>query len=213
MTSQASTLGQFISELMAKYGHSNRSLAATAGVSESAIRNLLKFGVESDAKDPDARTLSRIARALDVDAIRLFRLAGYIPPQAAAHSVRADYLADIFDQLPVQKQDAVLGVLEAMTERMNQKTDIQVMRKDPENPLAGVDTNFPKIARLMANQLVIHYQMTEPVDIEKIEPDVQILHYKWRDLPQTSQERIKALIRHKLSLDYDPTMVDPDWRK
>ncbi len=27
------------------------------------------------------------------------------------------------------------------------------------------------------------------------------------------QERIKALIRHKLSLDTDPTMVDEEWRK
>jgi hypothetical protein len=41
---------------------------------------------------------------------------------------------------------------------------------------------------------------------------VSILQYRWNDLPQSTQERIKALIRHKLSLDYDPTMVDPEWR-
>lgn len=45
-----------------------------------------------------------------------------------------------------------------------------------------------------------------------IEPDVNVLGYIWKDLPTSTQQRVKALIEHKLSLDYDPTMVDPKWR-
>lgn len=209
----ANTLGQFIADLMAKHDYTNRSLAATAGVSESAIRNLLKVGVESGAKDPDARTLSLVAKALDIDALRLFRLAGYIPPIPAAHSVRADYLAEIFDKLPSEKQDAVLGVLEAMADKAEHQSAIREMREDPSNPLAGIDIAVPNLVRLMANHLIVRYQMTEQIESSTIDPEAQILQYKWKDLPQATQERVKALIRHKLSLEYDPTMVDPEWRK
>lgn len=213
MTSEANTLGQFLADLMRKYEHTNRSLAAAAGVSESAIRNLLRVGVRGEAKYPDARTLTLVAKALEVDATRLFRLAGYIPPEPSAHSVRADYLAEIFDELPEEKQDAVLGVLEAMVEKTDRKAAIQKMRDDPKNPLAGLDLNFPKLARLMANQLIADYKLIEPFEANTIDPDAQVMHYKWKELPVSMQERIKALIERKLSLDYDPTMVDPEWRE
>jgi len=35
---------------------------------------------------------------------------------------------------------------------------------------------------------------------------------EWKDLPASTQERVKALIRPTLSLDYDPAMVDTEWR-
>src|SRR4051794_28586427 len=117
MATFANTLGRFLADLMRSQNHNNSSLAAVAGVSESVIRNLLKHGTDSRAKDPDPRTLRRVADALGVDAMMLFRLAGYLPPQADANSVRAEYLADVFDELPPEKQDAVLGVLEAMSDK------------------------------------------------------------------------------------------------
>jgi hypothetical protein len=40
----------------------------------------------------------------------------------------------------------------------------------------------------------------------------KVLQYTWKDLPMSTQQRVKALMEHKLSLDYDPTMVDPEWR-
>lgn len=49
-------------------------------------------------------------------------------------------------------------------------------------------------------------------EIVRIKPETKVLQYLWKDLPASTQERVKALIRHKLSLDYDPTMVDPEWR-
>lgn len=213
MNSSANTLGRFIADLMKKHNHNNSSLAAEAGVSESVIRNLLKHGVETRVKDPDPRTLRQVADALDVDAIMLFRLAGYIPPQANANSVRAEYLADVFDELPSEKQDAVLGVLEAMTDNHTRKEVIQFMREEPANPLAGFDLTSPGLIRLMANKLIAHYQMEAPQESNRIEPDARIQGYTWEDLPLSMQQRIRALIEHKLSLDYNPTMVDPEWRK
>ena len=212
MPSTASTLGRFIADLMAKHDHTNRSLAAAAGVSESAIRNLLKVGEEKGAKDPDARTLSLVAKALDVDALRLFRLAGYIPPEPSAHSIRADYLAEMFDVLPTEKQDAVLGVLEAMIDQPAGRKAIQEMRQNPENLLAGIDLANPGLARTLANELIAEMQMKHANEVTRIRPETKVLQYIWKDLPTSTQQRVKALIEHKLSLDYDPTMVDPEWR-
>lgn len=212
MTSRSTTLGGFIAELMARHQYSNRSLAGVAGISEGAIRNILKHGLETDAKDPDAKTLQVIANALDVHPLRLYRLAGYLPPDEDTHSVRAEFVADIFDRLPSEKQEAVLGVLDAMAGNEKVSKTVQAIRADSDNPLAGFDLQAPKLLRVMANKLIAHYQMTEGVDISRIEDDAKIMQYKWADLPQSTQERIKALIRHKLSLDYDPTMVDPEWR-
>jgi transcriptional regulator with XRE-family HTH domain len=212
MPSTANTLGRFIADLMAKHGHTNRSLAAAAGVSESAIRNLLKVGEAKGSKDPDARTLSLVAKALDVDALRLFRLAGYIPPESSAHSIRADYLAEMFDVLPTEKQDAVLGVLEAMIDRSAGREAIQEMRQNPNNLLAGIDMANRGLTRTLANELIAEMQMRHANEITLIQPQTKVLQYTWKDLPVSTRERVKALIRHKLSLDYDPTMVNPEWR-
>ena len=214
MTSNATTLGRFIAEMMAKHDHSNRSLAAAAGVSESAIRNLLKVGEEKRAKDPDARTLSLVAKALDVDALRLFRLAGYIPPAPAAHSLRADYLAELFDRLSIEKQDAVLGVLEAMMDSNDAKQDIRDLRDNPGKLFAGIHLDNPGIVRTLANQLIIQLDIADAwaARPEIIDPEMYLLFYRWKDLTPTARERVLALVRHKLSLDYDPTMVDPEWR-
>lgn len=212
MPSTASTLGLLIADLMTKHDHTNRSLAAAAGVSESAIRNLLKVGEEKGAKDPDARTLSLVAKALDVDALRLFRLVGYIPPEPSAHSIRADYLADMFDVLPTDKQDAVLGVLEAMIDQPTGRKAIQEMRQNPDNLLSGIDLANPRLARTMANELIAEMQMKHINEVSRIQPETKVLHYLWKDLPVSTRERVKALIRYKLSLDYDPTMVDSEWR-
>jgi hypothetical protein len=213
MSASPYTLGAFVADLMNKQQHNNVSLAETADVSEGVIRNLLKHGIDPKAKDPDARTLRKVADALGVDAVKLFRLAGYIPPAPDANSVRAEYLADVFDNLPPEKQDAVMGVLEAMAEPQREKSAIQEMRRSAHDALAGMDLNFPSMIREAANQLIAQYAMTSPADIDRIESDIVVAGNKWRDLSIATRKRITALIRHKLSLDYDPTMVDPEWRE
>jgi len=213
MTQKATTLGRFVSDLMKVRQLSNRSLATAAGISEGAVRNTLRFGEDPKAKEPDARTLREIANALNVDPLILYRLAGYLPPAPDANSVRAEYLADVFDTLSPEKQDAVMGVLEAMADAPRQKKAIQEMRRYADRALAGIDLTFPAMLREVANQLIVQYRMTAPGDVERIGPDAIVAGNAWRDLPVAVRQRITALIRHKLSLEYDPTMVDPEWRE
>lgn len=212
MTYSSSTLGAFVAELMRKRKHNNVSLAEAARVSEGVIRNLLKVGIDPKAKDPDPRTLRRVADALDIDALMLFRLAGYIQPAPDANSVRAEYLADVFDTLAPEKQDAVMGVLEAMADQEQVKAVIQEIRRGSQPALAGMDINFPALIREAANQLIAHYAMIAPADVSRIDPGIEVLRTQWKDLPEGTRMRIMALIRRKLSLDYDPTMVETEWR-
>lgn len=213
MSHKATTLGSFVSELMEVHQYSNRSLAVAAGISEGAVRNILKYGENPKAKEPDAHTLRDIADALGINPLILYRLAGYLPPAPDANSVRAEYLADVFDHLPSEKQDAVMGVLEAMADAPKEKKTVQEMRRSAHNALAGMDLAFPAMIREAANQLIAQYAMTAPVDVKRIEPEGKIAGNSWRDLPAATRQRITALIRHKLSLEYDPTMVDPEWRE
>jgi transcriptional regulator with XRE-family HTH domain len=213
MTSRSTTLGTFVAELMQKQHFTNRSLAAAAGISEGAVRNLLKFGTETDAKDPDARTLQLVAQALGINPLRLYRLAGYLPPTPDIHSVRAEFVADIFDRLSFEQQLAILGVLDAMVKIPEVSQTVQEIRDNPSHPLAGFDLHATNLTRLIANELIAKYDITEVVDLNRIEPEAQLFNYQWKNLPAGTQERVKALIKHKLALDYDPTMVDPKWRK
>lgn len=214
MKPTATTLGNFVARLMQEHQHNNSSLAQVAGVSESVIRNLLKHGNDDSAKDPDPRTLRRVADALQVDPLSLFRLAGYLAPPSGANSVRAEYLADVFDELPIEKQDAVMGVVEAMTENPVHKGDIQEMRTKAGDPLAGIDIAFPEMLREAANELIVQLQITSPNQLELIKPNMRVLgRYQWNELPLDTRQRILALIRYKVSVNYDPTLVDAEWRK
>ncbi|MCC7208145.1 MAG: hypothetical protein IT323_12625 [Anaerolineae bacterium] len=212
MASSADTLGRFIADLMEVRGYNNSTLATAASTSESVIRNLLKHGIDKRARDPDPSTLRRVADALEVNALYLFRLAGYIPPKANVNSARAEFLADAFDELSPEKQDAVMGVLEALSEGILRKVSIHGMREAPGNPLAGLDLAFPEALREMANELIAQLQITKPVQLESVQKNIRLGLYRWGDLPQATRERIKALARHKLALKYDPTMVDEEWR-
>jgi len=159
------------------------------------------------------KTIETPQRRIIADGHRNFlSFAGYLPSEPNVKSIRAEFAADVFDRLTSEKQEAVLGVLDAMANDVRVSRTVQSIRSDASNPLAGFDLHSPHLIRIMANALIAAYQMTEPVDIGKITADTQALHYKWGDLPQSTQERIIGLIRYKLTLDYDPTMVETEWR-
>lgn len=212
MDAVSNTLGGFIRDLMKKHNYSNRSLASVAGISEGAVRNLVRYGIENNVKEPEPRTLQCVAVALGVNPVRLFRLAGYLPTEPEICSARAQFVADVFDTLSQEQQDAVLSILFAMAENPVTKLDLQAMRDDISNPLAGLDSYALNFNREVANELVVKYHITHLNDVERIPPDAEIYNNKWADFPQAMQERIKALIRYKLALDYDPSMADAPWR-
>lgn len=203
MSSEKTTLGEYILDLMFMNRLSNRALADASGVSEGAIRNLQKVGLEEDAKDPDARTLRLVADALNASPLTLFRLAGYLPPGPITNSLRAQYLADVFDRLPPSKQDLIMGMLESMTELPEEKTVIEEMRQSTHDDKAELDATIPVLVREAANELIVHYGMTVPADTHRVEPHYTIGRKKWRDLSLELREQITMLIRQKLSLDYE----------
>lgn len=204
-----------MSEMMDKQEFTNRSLAAVAGISEGAVRNILKYGIDGRAKDPDARTLRSIADALDVNPIDLFRLAGYLPPAPDAHSARADLFANVFDNLTPENQDAVIGVLDAFSKEPV-KPLFELQLKDNTNPaFEGFELDTLFLLRTVANHLIAELKITEASDLKRITDDTLLPpnNRLWGTVPINSKQRVIALIRHKLSLDYDPTMVDPEWRE
>lgn len=73
---------------------------------------------------------------------------------SAANSVRAEYLADMFDTLPAEKQDAVMGMLEAMSNSRTVKATLPLPHDLKHEALAKVDIQFPARLREAANQLI-----------------------------------------------------------
>lgn len=108
------TLGHYLTNWLHTHQISNRTLARGAGVSESVIRNLLQHGIDPEAKNPDPHTLRGVADYLGIDPLKLFCLAGYLPTPSYRLSARTQHLVDVFDLLPVEKQDAVLHVLDVL---------------------------------------------------------------------------------------------------
>lgn len=213
---KVSSLGQFLAEQLKQKNLSNRALAAGAGISESVVRNMLQHGISSDAKEPDPKTLRAVADYLGINALFLFRLAGYIPPEPNANSVAADFLADIFDRLPPMKQDVALSVIQSLVEEPMDKLDLEGMREDVSGfSPAPFISDFPATLRAAANNLIANSGITDAKAMieSNIKPETEIAQgTPWSKVVQIDKQRILALARAKLNLDYDPTMVDEKWR-
>lgn len=212
-----STLGEFLQLELSHRKLSNRALAIGAGVSEFAIRNMLQHGLNSKAKDPDPRTLRAVADYLSIDPLYLFRLAGYIPPPKNAPSVRAEIVAEVFDKMDEEQQDAMLGIFEAMANKVRHKEAIQSLRTG-SLALDGFDVGSPQTVRHIANAILAETKVTSAGELDRpdaISPDLVVAPngLTWDSLPVTAKQRALGLAKAKLNLNYDPTMVDPKWRK
>jgi transcriptional regulator with XRE-family HTH domain len=216
LSSIANTLGEFLAEQLKLKQLSNRALAAGAGISESVIRNMLQHGISRDAKEPDPKTLRTVADYLGINAIFLFRLAGYIPPEPDGNSVAADFLADMFDRLPAMKQAVVLSVFESLIEDDFDKLHLEAMQEDTEGfRPAPFISDFPASLRIAANNLILNSSIRDPKEMieANIPAETEVLPgTKWSTLIKMDRQRVLALARAKLNLEYDPTMVDPEWR-
>lgn len=221
---QTETLGLFLAKLMRERDLSNSELARRAEVSEGAIRNLLKYGDDPRAKDPDPRTLSKVALVLGIDPLVLLRLAGYTVPSFQQQlTARGLYLAELFEKLPVDRQMALLGAAESFIEGIDgeeaakNKERIKAIRENPLSPLSGFDLALPEFIRMAANEIILRGTLAnvvppEHLRVEDIPPEIPLGVNTFGGLPEIIQQRIAALIREKFALDFNPSMVDEEWR-
>ena len=212
------TIAEYLSRELQSRQMSQRALAMGAGISESVVRNLLKHGIDPQAKDPDAHTLRAVADYLSIAPSVLFQLAGYLPSPPDAHTVRADFVAGVFDHLSPEKQDAVLGVIEALTDHAQDKLTIPEVRANPNNDFAGFDLYTDEILMLAANRLILTAQADYASDLDKpgaipLDLSFSPIGPPWAGLDEPVRQRILGLAKAKLNLRFEPTMVDIKWRK
>jgi transcriptional regulator with XRE-family HTH domain len=204
------SLGSFLTELLYERRISNRALAAGAGVSEGVIRNLLQHGEASNAKDPEPRTLRAVADFLKIDALKLFRLAGYLE-LPLPYSVRAEYLAGLFDKMPPDRQLAMLHVAEALAEGYEENEQLKGVYEHPEDPLGGIPFAYAKgyspFAKVQANFVLTGGKYPDAHSLDEIDPEAFVWPgHKFAELPPERQQLVRRLILAKLALDFDRSL-------
>lgn len=111
---EVNTLSGFMKCYLNSHNLSNRSFSRKAEISESAVRNILKWGHDEKARDPEPSTLIKIAKAMKINPIILFELAGYLKERSNDHSPYAKYLADVFDNADPETQEVMVSNLTAI---------------------------------------------------------------------------------------------------
>ena len=111
-----------------------------------------------------------------------------------------------------------MGVVEAFTERHTDHDKIRTIRYPDHPALDGFDLGSPYTIRYIANRIMSHSRVSSAQDLDlpdAISPDLKVtpIGVTWEELPESARQRALALAKAKLNLDYEPTMVDPKWRK
>jgi len=80
----------------------------------------------------------------------------------------------------------------------------------PANALRG----FSRISLMLSLSLEVSASMPWPerLDVTDIPPDISSGGQIFGELPENIQQRIVALLREKFALDFDPSMVEEQWR-
>lgn len=98
-------LGEYIAYLRRQRGLSQRMLAQTSGISNATISRIEAGGV-----NPDTKTLSSLAAALQVDAAYLFEAAGNgEQDELPAKTLRIPVLGKVTAGVPVEAIEEILG--------------------------------------------------------------------------------------------------------
>ena len=206
-------LGYFLSRILAERNMTNRDLARGAGVSDSVIGNLLKHGSDEKAKDPDPRTLRAVADFLGINPTHLFVLTGYLPPQGSI-SVRAQMIGEAFDRMPLDRQNALLGVVEALAIDEQDKARFKEIYDKPGNVFAGIDMGDNHWLRTVANSLLKSGRVAQLDQYAFVDQNDEIPDGPmFSSLTKPTQERLLGLLTAKFALDYEDWMVDEDFRR
>lgn len=114
--SAAVTLGTFMRRILDERNMSGNMLAQAAGVSESTVRSLLKQGEDDSAPGPHPLVLRAVCDVLDLDHVRVFQLANYIPHDYhPTHlSAQAEYVGICFDVMTPDQQAMILGLINSL---------------------------------------------------------------------------------------------------
>jgi transcriptional regulator with XRE-family HTH domain len=105
------TLGGFLKRVLQDKQLSGNLLAKSAGIAETSVRNLLKFGIDPDAPAPHPQTLRAVAEFLHVEPIWLLQLAGYLPRDQEQPSAFEEYIGRRIGALPDDKQAMILEMV------------------------------------------------------------------------------------------------------
>lgn len=124
------SFGTYLRTILEQRGMSGNQLAKAAGVTEGTIRNLLKQGEDSSVSSPHPLVLRSVSEALDLDIVQVLQMLDYVP--ADYHRVTlspiGEYVGSSFDQLKLDGQRVVLGVLASLTgENALQSDDINAI--------------------------------------------------------------------------------------
>ncbi len=215
MSETPQTLGQFLKIIIKERHLTEREFAQAAGVGQSGLSNILS----GKAREPDAKTLRAIARYLQIDAIILFRLCGYVPPPTrayAAYSPLSLYMAHRIDDLPEERQRAVLHVIEALTADIETKFEIRAIRENPDPPakLAGFTKSgwLREPVTQIGRWYLTKGQFATAHDIAPREDDEVFHGIHYRDLDAQFRRKLIAFLREVMSVTYSPEMVDEEDR-
>jgi transcriptional regulator with XRE-family HTH domain len=196
-------------------GMTEREFAQAAGIAQSGLSNILS----EKAREPDAKTLRAIASYLGIDAIILFRLVGYIAPLTkdyGAYSPLALYVAHRFDDLPDERQMALLHVIEALTNDIDIRHEIKEIRDNPNSSatFGGMDNEdlFPERITQIGRWYLTNGRFSTaddiyPQDDEEISPGLT-----YGDIDTKFRRRLMAFLRDVMSQVYSSSTVEQEDR-
>lgn len=121
-TTLPQSLGAFLEYLMDKRGVSGNALAKGMGIAESSVRNLLKYGIEPGTPAPKPDTLRKLGVYFGINPIYFFQLADYLPLGGANLTPHGAMIGRRFDQLPIDRQNAVISLMESFEQLEREKT-------------------------------------------------------------------------------------------
>ena len=116
MDNMASKLDQWLIQELENRGWSIRELARRAQLSHGTINSVL-----AGRSKPGIDFCLGIAKALHIDPVQAFRMAGILP-QEPEETVSVRELVFLFDQLDEETKEEAIDYLRFLRERRNQKS-------------------------------------------------------------------------------------------